>query len=127
MATLIQLQKLNELPEDRSLLHSPFIKSLVSLCEIFQIEQVFQSSEVLSVDHKSGQMVDIPAPRQVWHWMICAINAIRELNNLDKDPTWLEQSSQLMQWASESPLGKASFVKSSRAKMKFVDMRRIQV
>ena len=111
MATLIQLQKLSELPEDRSLLHSPFIKSLVSLCEIFQIEQVFQSSEVLSVDHKSGQMVDIPAPRQVWHWMISAINAIRELNNLDKDPTWLEQSSQLMQWASESPLGKASHIK----------------
>ena len=103
-ATLIQLQKLNELPEDRSLLHSPFMKSLVAASEIFQLENVFKSSEVLSVNHKSGQMIDIPAPRHVWQWMISAVLAIRELNNLNKDPTWLEQSAQLMRWASEVPL-----------------------
>ena len=61
LATLIQLQKVNELPEERSLLHSPFMMSLVSLCEIFQLEQVFQSSEVFHIDPKSAQVVaDIP-------------------------------------------------------------------
>ena len=35
-----------------------------------------------------------------------AIEAMRELNNLNNknDPGWLEQSFQLMQWASQSPL-----------------------
>ena len=61
LATLIQLQKANELPEERSLLHSPFMMSLVSLCDIFQLEQVFQSSEVFHIDPKSAQVVaDIP-------------------------------------------------------------------
>ena len=35
-----------------------------------------------------------------------AIEAMRELNNLNNknDPGWLEQSFQLMQWASQYPL-----------------------
>ena len=37
LASLIQLQKINEIPDDRSLLASPFMKSLVALSEVFSL------------------------------------------------------------------------------------------
>ena len=40
-ASLIQLQKINEVLEDRSLLASPFMKSLVALSEVFSLDKVF--------------------------------------------------------------------------------------
>ena len=55
LASLIQLQKNNEILEDRSLLASPFMKSLVALSEVFSLDKVFETSEILSVDTKSGK------------------------------------------------------------------------
>ena len=54
-ASLIQLQKINEVLEDRSLLTSPFMKSLVALSEVFSLDKVFETSEILSVDTKTGK------------------------------------------------------------------------
>lgn len=104
MASLIQLQKVNELPENRSLLASPFFKSLVSFCEVFSLDRVFASSEILSVDMASGKMVDIPAFKEVWHWMIEAIKAIREINRMSRDSNVLQRDAQLVNWAYERPL-----------------------
>ena len=102
LASLIQLQKINEASEDRSLLASPFMRSLVSLSEVFSLDTVFETSEVLSVDMKSGKMIDISAPKDVWYWMISAIRAIRELNNLDK--TQADENAELIHWVTENPL-----------------------
>ena len=55
LASLIQLQKVNEIPEDRSLLASPFMKSLVALSEVFSLDKVFETSEVLAHDSKTGK------------------------------------------------------------------------
>ena len=49
-----------------------------------------------------GKLVDIPAPKEIWHWMNTAVQAIRELNKLDKSEA--DQNAQLIQWVSESPL-----------------------
>ena len=49
-----------------------------------------------------GKLVDIPAPKEIWHWMKTAVQAIRELNKLDKSEA--DQNAQLIQWVSESPL-----------------------
>ena len=102
LASLIQLQKVNEASEERSLLASPFMKSLVSLCEVFHLDQVFKTSEILSVDIGIEKMVDIPAPNEIWQWMTQAIQAIRALNNLDRSQ--VKQNSQLIQWVGEKPL-----------------------
>ena len=56
----------------------------------------------MSVDPKTNKLVDIPAPKEIWQWMKTAVQAIRELNKLDKSEA--DQNAQLIQWVSESPL-----------------------
>ena len=54
------------------------------------------------MDPKTNKLVDVPAPKEIWQWMKTAVQAIRELNKLDKSEA--DQNAQLIQWVSESPL-----------------------
>jgi E3 ubiquitin-protein ligase HERC1 len=108
MATLFQLQRDNEVSDERSLLASPFMMSLVAFAEVMSLDVPLRRSEVLSVNLKTSRMIDIPAPKEVWGWLIKAVQASRLLNDLvrrQQNGGWkVEEDIQLMEWASERPL-----------------------
>ena len=101
-ASLAQLQKINELPEERSLLASPFMKALVTMSQLFDLHHVFKTSEVLNVDLRTNRMVDVPAPKEIWQWMIDAIETLKELQKMEAKES--QENAQLIKWVNEHPL-----------------------
>ena len=101
-ASLAQLQKINELPEERSLLASPFMKALVTMSQLFDLHHVFKTSEVLNVDLRTNRMVDVPAPKETWQWMIDAIETLKELQKMEAKES--QENAQLIKWVNEHPL-----------------------
>ena len=73
----------------------------MSICELFDLHFVFETSEILSVDPKS-RMVDVPAPKETWQWMIDAIKTIKELKKMEAKDALI--NSQLIKWVNERPL-----------------------